>query len=300
MNLSTLISIPISILLYIFLPPLLDGVERKVKADIQSRIGPPTILQTWYDILKLISKEVVLSMNPRYVVLTLSLSLTMLISLAVTISYSISLLNLDMYIVITVLILLLAIHSLYLTLYIFSSNPFSIVGTFRIATIDILNEAGLVAFAILTAVSISISRASPRDYLLIAIALTALAIAVYVSQRRLPYDLHEAEPELASGAIIEFSGAVLGFYIYSHLLERYILASIPMIFVAYLMSSTLYLNPVIAMLLIHILASSIYLLYAVISALIGRSRVNLAVKTINFIYFLAIAIWLGVYILWNP
>jgi formate hydrogenlyase subunit 4 len=205
-----------------------------------------------------------------------------------------------MYIVIMILTLLLAVHSLYLILYIFSSNPFSIVGTFRIATIDILNEAGLVAFAILTAVSISISRASPKDYLLLTIALTALAIAVYVSQRRLPYDLHEAEPELASGAIIEFSGAVLGFYTYSHLLERYILASIPMIFIAYVMSNMLRLNPVTATLMVHVLASLIYMLYAVISALIGRSRVNLAVKTINLIYFLAIAIWLGVYILWNP
>jgi len=50
--------IPIPIALFgAWLSILLDGVERKIKARIQSRIGPP-VTQTLYDLLKLLEKEV--------------------------------------------------------------------------------------------------------------------------------------------------------------------------------------------------------------------------------------------------
>jgi len=50
----------IGVLLYIFLGPLVGGliagIDRKISARMQGRYGPP-ILQPFYDVLKLLSKE---------------------------------------------------------------------------------------------------------------------------------------------------------------------------------------------------------------------------------------------------
>ncbi|MEM4844591.1 MAG: NADH-quinone oxidoreductase subunit H, partial [Ignisphaera sp.] len=79
---ETALAIVTSMLLYIFLPPLLDGIERKIRAKIQTRYGPPTILQTWYDIIKLSSKELRIPPTLQYsiflFILALSLSITTL------------------------------------------------------------------------------------------------------------------------------------------------------------------------------------------------------------------------------
>ncbi len=50
------LSLVLTTLVGSILPVILDGVERKLKARVQSRIGPP-ITQTLYDLLKLTIKE---------------------------------------------------------------------------------------------------------------------------------------------------------------------------------------------------------------------------------------------------
>jgi len=52
----------INILLAILMAPIFDGLRRKITARLQNRIGPP-ITQTWYDILKLLRKEIILPEN---------------------------------------------------------------------------------------------------------------------------------------------------------------------------------------------------------------------------------------------
>jgi len=281
----------LTFMLYIFIPPLVDGIERKIKADIQSRYGPPTVLQTWYDILKLMSKEVVTSANPVFLLVPLSLSLTLALFLAIVTSY-IAITHIDPGLGALLLVIILSVHTLNILTYFFSSNPFSILGTFRAISIDVLNEIGLALFLILMFVIATTSLSS--NTLLTLATLIPLLVAIYVSHRRLPYDLHEAEPELASGSLIEFSGPLLGIHLYGHLLERYVLTSIPVAIVLHLGGPLN--NPLLAPLVLHLTTTALYLVFGVVSAVLGRSKVNLAVKTLMFLYSLAIIIWVGVYV----
>ncbi|MEM1525760.1 MAG: NADH-quinone oxidoreductase subunit H [Ignisphaera sp.] len=288
LDIATIIA---SVLLYVFLPPLLDGVERKIKADIQSRYGPPTIFQTWFDILKLMSKEVVIPINYIFYIVPISLSFTLSIVLSVIMSQIITLSNMSLMKIISVFVFLTSIHVLNMLTYLFSSNPFSIIGTFRVMTLNILNEVGLALFLILMFIVVT---NSPCSIMLSLFTITPLTIAVYISHGRLPYDLHEAEPELASGSLIEFSGPILGLYLYSHLIERYILTSLPILFIIYMFK--VFQNVFVMSLVFHVFTIVLYIIFAVVSVILGRSKVNLAVKTLAFLYFLAIIIWIGVYI----
>ncbi|MEM2008837.1 MAG: NADH-quinone oxidoreductase subunit H [Ignisphaera sp.] len=296
MELITILTTFLSVCLYIFIPPILDGIERKIKANIQTRYGPPTIFQTWYDILKLMSKELIMSTKVRYLILPLSISLTLTLFLAIVISLSIvsttSLLSFYPYAALF-LVIVISIHALHLLLYISSANPFSIIGTFRIISIDVANEVGFAAFLVLTMVSRYVNSSASLS--LFILSFIPLLIAVYVSSRRLPYDLHEAEPELASGSIIELSGPILGLYIYNHLLEKYLLISIPVALIMLMFGLNVG-NQSLHLLLLHIFAAIIYMVFSIVSTILGRSRIDLAFKTLILIYSLAIIIWIGVYI----
>lgn len=308
-ELATLILVlAVSGLTYMLIPPLLDGVERKIKADVQSRVGPPTVLQTWYDVLKLFSKEIVSQSKPTFFILALSASLTLIIALSLILTYtvvalsSLSLTKNNVFFPLS-LILVLAVseHAIHFLIYTVSSNPFSIIGAFRALTIDIMNEAMFVTFlAIMFSIvvtsdgSITSIFSSRATLPLLVASFIPLTVSTYISSRRLPYDLHEAEPELASGSIIEFSGPVLGLYIYNHLVERYVVTSVPVAML--IMALARGLNPLLYVLALHVGASLLYLLFGLLSFTIGRSRTDMAFKTISLLYILTILVWIGVYV----
>ncbi|MEM0027461.1 MAG: NADH-quinone oxidoreductase subunit H [Ignisphaera sp.] len=295
-NALELISIAIiSLILYSLLPPLLDGIERKIRADIQSRVGPPTVLQTWYDILKLMSKEVVAALNVKVATIILSMTITLLLFIGVYISAHLAFQNINIFFIATTIVLAISTHILNTLVYTISSNPFSFIGTFRALTINIGNEVGFITFYTLSALTMLTSLGGITLFI---ISFIPLLISVFVAGKRLPYDLHEAEPELASGSIIEFSGPILGLYLYSHTLDRYVFASIP-ISLALAIFKNYLTNPFIYLLLLHIFTILLFLLFAIVSIMLGRSRIDIAFKTVFFIYLLAILMWVGVYVFTN-
>lgn len=292
MKIAIVVPMVLSFFLYFFIPPILDGIERKIKASIQSRYGPPSILQTWYDILKLMSKETITSIEIKYSVISLSISITLTFFLTILISYIVLHTVLELIYTALLIVIILSIHTLHLMLYVFSTNPFSIIGTFRVMFIDIANEIGLVTF--ITLVTVSSFIYSSLKLLLFALSFIPLLIAIYVSNRRLPYDLHEAEPELASGSIIELSGPLLGLYLYNHILERYTTISLSIALAMLVLK--LFNNYFVNIVFLHLFTSILYIIFATISSILGRSRVDTAFKTLILIYFLAIVIWIGVYL----
>uniref|UniRef100_A0A7C5TJY7 Hydrogenase n=1 Tax=Ignisphaera aggregans TaxID=334771 RepID=A0A7C5TJY7_9CREN len=292
-SLEILLILVVSMLLYIFLPPLLDGIERKIKAKIQTRYGPPTILQTWYDILKLSTKE--LKMPPTFQFSAFLLVLAFSLSIATIYLLSYIIISLDIYSIALIIVLILSIHSLTAFISTLSSNPFSLIGIFRGLTIDIINEMGFITSIPLYYLSIKTFNLSIKSLLLLILSTIFVFIVSYVASKRLPYDLHEAEPELASGSIIEFSGPILALYLYIHLIDRYTITVLP---IAIGLSSIGLSTPLyITMILIHIIAIGIYLLFGVIAPLLGRSRIDIAVKTLMFIYPIIITVWLAVKVL---
>lgn len=277
--LITLLATPLSI--------ILDGLERKIKATIQSRIGPP-ITQTLYDILKLAVKEV----KPIHTIPYLELYY---ISCMATLVSSIYLASFHVYHGdLIILVLSVALFSISLTAFttipLLIPNPFSYIGGMRELVLSIVNESAFI-FGIGLYVSLmSILQATnpPQVLQLTAIVLlySALLLTSYSITGRPPFDIAEAEPELASGILIELSGSLLAIYMLINLLRRYMAKfMVSVLLVSLLLGHGLI--PLVTSLIVTIL---LWIIYSLVSSVVGRSRIDLAPLTLGKIYILLYAL----------
>lgn len=271
------------------MPPLIDGVERKVRASIQSRIGPP-IIQTWLDLMKLLAKEIKLPESSELAALTALLSVVISVALLCCLAVFTAVRMVSVGAALAIVMLIASLHGLSLLTACTTANPFAAVGSFRRVALTIVNEAGLLLSIALALYSIQISS---RSLVPLAISAAMLAISGFANSGRLPYDLHEAEPELASGTVIELSGPLLAAEIYSHLAERMALTALPM----YVLFAALAKNLVVRCL--GFLAGSIglWLVFAVTSTVLGRSRVDLAIRSLGAVYASMAIAWTGAVLL---
>ena len=279
------------IILTTLIVPILDGIERKIKAKLHSRIGPP-ILQTWYDIRKLFAKELVLT-RTAFPILLVSLVmvglciLTLLVIPAGSSWVFFSSIGLPLLIV-----LIASIHSLIIITSIVSDNLYAIIGGFRELTIGIINEIALIIALVLTLKNVGLGYSGSQITTSIKVsyisAVILLAISSYVASGRIPFDLGEAEPELASGVLIELSGPVLGTVLYSIILKRFIFASITAL--ALFLPFMRLLNPLLAFILFILLIIAVWIVHAVTAVLLGRSRVDIATRTLICVYIALISL----------
>ncbi len=273
-----------------FLPPVLDGIERKIKARIHSRIGPP-IMQTWYDLMKLFEKTVYLPQGTYHLILLIVLYFVLTIG-AISVLLSISLINVFTALI-TSLILFMIGQVVFIAIPFMSSNPFAIVGGSREVMLMLVNET-------FTALVFGILLWYTKGFTSIGsaygVAVLLLLIAAYVSCARPPFDLAEAEPELASGVIIELSGPLLGLLHYSNLARRFFIklfvTIICLIPLAGYTSSSVVRIAVNGVILAVLLACILWCIYATLSALLGRSRIDVAPVFLLKIYILLTIIFL--------
>ena len=288
MELQTLATFSILLIATTLLPPLLDGIERKIRARIHSRIGPPTIMQTWYDILKLFSKEIKIPRGAEATLVTIAISFVMVVCLAIVTSFTISLALLTPYVVALLLIFKTSLHTLIMIAASTTSNPFALIGSTRLATLVAINELGILASVCLTMYALHQLSYDTTSPILLAISVVMLIVAIYVASGRLPYDIYEAEPELAAGALIEFSGPLLGAYIYVHLAERFLLNC----FASYLILYTLLSQTGILLgIAVISMAVLLWIVFTVISTVLGRTRVDLCLKFLSLFYTSLISVW---------
>ncbi|MCD6195450.1 MAG: NADH-quinone oxidoreductase subunit H [Staphylothermus sp.] len=280
-------------LVMLILPPLLDGIERKIRAKIHSRVGPPSIMQTWYDIRKLFAKELVVT-DTGYTMIFIAILLftaTVLTLFMLPTGY-LTIFSRDSISLLFFSILILMLQLIWIILSVAPSNPFSTIGVYREALLGMVNELfftlGLftlmvyingLSFTHLTSINYSIT------YVLIIIL---LASCVYVSSGRIPFDIAEAEPELASGILIEFSGPLLGVVLYSNLVKKAMLYGLVANLIIIPVIGNL--NVFLKVLLFFISLSIIWIIYGVISILFARSRIDLAPKTLFLFYLLMMII----------
>jgi len=272
------------------LPPLLDGVERKIRAAIHSRIGPP-LTQTWFDILKLWSKEAKLPRGAELAGLTVLIGLSIALALAATLSTFAAFGLVGVGPVVAVMVMVFALHSISMATGCASSNPFATIGSFRRVFLNVVNEVGLALSVALALVSRWFIP-SWKGWALLGISTGMMLVACFCASGRLPYDIHEAEPELASGTVIELSGPLLAAELYSHLIERWVLAALP-----FYVSLAPFLPSAWARCLALVLGSSgLWTLFAVTSATLGRSRADLALRSLGAIYTASTIAWVGVWL----
>ncbi len=270
--------------LFVFLPPLLDGIERKIRALIQSRIGPPTILQTWYDIRKLLVKELKIVKGSEYTIILLLLSLILVVMCFITLVFFLTFSEIK-YIVLAIA-LISAIHILNIASSISTSNPFSIIGASRAIALVMVNEIVFIVSASILAIVPLISIY--KRYISMAFSSLLLAIALYIGSGRIPYDIHEAEPELASGMIIEFCGPLLALYIYNHISLRFLQSLfLAILIVNAFISMSNFLLSISFILLISI---ALYIIFAIVSTILGRTRVDIGVENLTLIYLILLVI----------
>jgi len=224
----------INILLAILMAPIFDGLRRKITARLQNRIGPP-ITQTWYDILKLLRKEIILPENGGFLVLvfpvlTLILSLTMFASISTITVQSPMERGGIIFIELAVLsAFVLAIAGST------SRNPYGMVGGSREVILATLVEPSIIVS--LTALILlkgsttfdDISRSYSAGIPLL-IAVVAYLLSLLAESGKIPFDLAEAESELSGGPLIEFSGPPLAFLKLGQSVRNLALYSIPKFF----------------------------------------------------------------------
>ncbi len=281
-------------LLSLLLPTLLDGIERKIKARIHSRIGPP-LTQSWYDILKLFGKELVIPPNSLHsimlTILYFTLQLFTIIYLVIIIIHP-----LTPYDLLILAALFIILQTVFISIPFTIPNPFSVIGASREIVLTLVNE---VFFVILLGLyilytgftSFSITPPSLSFYLIV--VFIGLFMNSYVSSGRVPFDIAEAEPELASGLMIEFSGPLLGLFLLSIHLKRF--------FVKFLVSALLFSlfvsEPILLLTISFISTIILWVIYSIIAAILSRSRVDLAPITLLKIYLVVTILSLIGYVL---
>jgi NADH-quinone oxidoreductase subunit H len=213
-------------------------IVRKVSALVQWRVGPP-LLQPVYDVMKLMGKEILVPQDAqRTVFLTAPLAGLVGILLLSVMLWRITLGHAAFMGDIIVAIYLMVLPSLALILgSSASASPHAAVGTGREMKLVMAYELPLVLAFIVVIIKIAPLVGPGRQLSLAAIAgqtpalsisgMLAFVTALLCIQAKLgfvPFDIAEAETELGSGVLMEYSGALLAAW---KLMQAVMLVALP-------------------------------------------------------------------------
>ena len=217
----------------LFLSPLLEGVIRKIKARIHSRMGPP-IIQPYLDLLKLLGKEDIKVTDNFLVVISpmVALAAVLVSSLLIPFGGVVPLGGSGDMIAFIYFIGLAAVAVIIGGLA--SESPFALVGASREMMMFLIVEPVLFIGLITAAVNSHSLRmydmllwhqaAGPKISMVI--AAIALFLALQAQVAKLPFDIPEAETELMGGPFIEMSGPKYALFKWSILAKQIIFTAI--------------------------------------------------------------------------
>lgn len=200
---------------------LLMGIDRKLSARMQGRVGPP-VVQPFYDLIKLFSKEALVSTKMQLVSVYLHLT-------SVVLSVVMLVLGQDL----LVLLFVLALGSVSLILGAFSvRSPYSQLGAYRELLLLLSYEPLLALFVV--GVYLATGSFMVRDIfrmeqpLLLTLPLFAVTqiLVLAMKMNKSPFDIsssHHAHQEIVRGILTEFSGPYLGVIELTHWYELVLL-----------------------------------------------------------------------------
>jgi formate hydrogenlyase subunit 4 len=227
----------IQFLIIILFSPLVSGVIKKLKAQMQGRVGAG-VLQPYYDLLRLLKKDMVISTTTTwifkaapYIVFTATATAAMIVPVVSTASaYS-------MMGDVIALIYLFALARFFMALAgLDAGTAFGGEGSSREMTVAILVEP-MMMLALFTAAitvgSTNIARIatvystvySPSHLL----ALAAFIVAIIAETGRVPVDNPDTHLELTmihEGMILEYSGRYLALMEWAHAMKQMILFTV--------------------------------------------------------------------------
>ena len=291
----------INVLIALIIAPLFDGIERKIKARLQNRRGPP-ILQTIYDLGKLYRKENIFLGSRLHFITPIIVFSNIFIALLIIPTF----IPVSIYFIgdIILLLYLLSSSSLFLVLGSISSrNPFAITGSNREIMLSIGSKLLLalsIGIILWNKGSLLITRLFPLVPPLVPSSILSFIVFIiiaYIESMRLPFDIPEAEPEIAGGILIEYSGPNLALILHSIYLKRILFASLIINFLFY--GSILfpgYLGILIYSIIFLALLFIVSIVFTVIEVFCGRYRIDHALKFIkNLSLLMGVIILLALY-----
>lgn len=280
-----------NLLLVILLSPLLEGIIRKTKALVQSRIGPP-VRQPYYDILKLLGKEELTSSDSflfKYSPL-FCFSVILLVSLLTPFGVTAPLNMAGDAIVFTYLLTVAAVFIMLGG--ISSGSPYALIGSTRemmmiltvepvliIALITAGVKSGSLSFAEMTAWQVNHGFSFSMT-----ITGVAFFLAILSQLARQPFDIVEAETEIMEGPFIEQSGPRLALFKWSFYIKSFIFASIFFsVFLPWPHFDVTYLNIISNLVKVFIFV----LLVGVVDSVNPRLRIDQSIKYFAIVIFFA-------------
>ncbi len=203
---------------------LFEGIDRKIHARMQSRIGPP-IIQPFYDFIKLFNKERII---PETATPTIFVAASIAAAVCAMLAATIPLANLITGTSIAGdLILVLYLLAMYPIMIMIggsaSGNPYGAVGFSRKMTMVIAYEVPLLITIITLSLKTGLSLAfwnivsfqveakmlSAFTNPSILVAAVAFLLCIPAAAGVIPFDVSEAKTEIAHGTLIEYGGAYL-------------------------------------------------------------------------------------------
>lgn len=220
-----LASILTQIGLVVLIPVLVGlsiGIDRKLTARMQNRVGPP-VIQPFLDVIKLFGKQR-LALNQRQIMFAVASLLLQAAALALLVSGG------DLLIVFFVS----GFASVTLVLGAFSAcSPYSYFGAQR----ELLQMIAYEPVLFLTILSIGFVQGSflagsiDRNLLMIIpLAVVAMVTVLLIRLQKSPFDISTAHQELISGPFTEFAGPYLGITVLAHWFELSIMYTIISLF----------------------------------------------------------------------
>lgn len=244
-NLVQLLIFP-GLLFCVIIGVLMAGIDRKLVARMQRRVGPP-ILQPWYDFLKCCGKETIIPRHAKKAFFVgapyLGLACLIVVALFIPLNGFGSAFAAGADVVVILYLLTIAGVTLIVGAAT-SGSPFAGVGLSRemVAMISYELPFVLVLLAVGrvagegSALGCTFSLSAIFDYqaangpLITHWALIPAAIAMLLvipcEVGSHPFDIAEAETEICEGALAEYSGHPLGVFRLSHYVKMYIMTAL--------------------------------------------------------------------------
>jgi formate hydrogenlyase subunit 4 len=216
----------LGILASLLLPPFLDGLESKLRARVEGRLGPP-IMQTYVDLIKLFKKDsIVPPIASRLFLVAPTLSIAGLVLAMAIKPYAIENpfgFSGD----IILYAYLISASSIVLALGGASSgSPLTAIGAGREFSMLIVRESMLaiiISSLILSSGTSSLSELALKLPFNVSTFLATISLVIYslLEGYRKPFDIIISDYDLAGGFLAEYSGPLLALSKYAIMLRRF-------------------------------------------------------------------------------
>lgn len=224
-------------LIIIILSPLVNGIIKKLKANMQGRVGPG-IFQSYYDLIRLFKKDMVISSITSwifkatpYIVFTSTIAAAMIVPVITT------RVPFGMIGDVIALIYIFALGRFFMALAgLDAGTAFGGEGSSREMTVAILVEPMMmlsIFTAAISAGSTNIIKIAETHSMLYTpshiLALSAFIVAVIAETGRIPVDNPDTHLELTmihEGMILEYSGKYLALMEWAHYMKQMLLFTI--------------------------------------------------------------------------